>query len=66
MPAAAAAATTPAAAAEAAPEDDQYLFNLALVLVSGEAGPRSGEMITLGNAISGRASTTRRSRLTRK
>ena len=40
----------PAATGEAAPEDSQYLFNLALVLVSEKQSPDTGEKITLGNA----------------
>ena len=38
------------AVGEAAPEDGQYLFNLALVLVSEKRNPDTGEKITLGNA----------------
>jgi tetratricopeptide (TPR) repeat protein len=40
----------PAEVGEAAPEDNQYLFNLALVLVSEKQDPGLGEKITLGNA----------------
>jgi tetratricopeptide (TPR) repeat protein len=45
-----AASATPASVAEAAPEDNQYLFNLAMVLVSEKQDPGLGEKITLGNA----------------
>ncbi len=41
---------TAPAMVEAAPEDSQYLFNLALVLVSEKQSPDTGDKITLGNA----------------